>query len=51
MFVMVSYDVPAKRTGMYKKILKEFLIHEQASVFMGEFGDRSRLQRGLRRAC
>ena len=36
MFVMVSYDVPAKRTGMYKKILKEFLIHEQASVFMGD---------------
>ena len=36
MFVMVSYDVPAKRTGIYRKILKEFLLHEQASVFMGD---------------
>ena len=36
MFVMISYDVPAKRTGVYRKLLKEFLIHEQASVFMGD---------------
>ena len=33
---MVSYDVPAKRTSLYKKLLKEFLVHEQASVFMGD---------------
>ena len=36
MFVVVSYDVPAKRTEVYKKLLKEFLVHEQASVFMGD---------------
>ena len=36
MFVMVSYDVPAKRTETYKRMLKEFLVHEQASVFMGD---------------
>ena len=36
MFVLVAYDVPAKRTGVYKKLLKEFLVHEQASVFMGD---------------
>ena len=36
MFVMISYDVPAKRTEIYKKMLKEFLVHEQASVFMGD---------------
>ena len=36
MFVMVCYDVPSKRTEIYKKILKEFLMHEQASVFMGD---------------
>ena len=36
MFVMICYDVPAKRTEIFKKILKEFLIHEQASVFMGD---------------
>ena len=36
MFVMVSYDVPARRTEIYRKMLKEFLVHEQASVFMGD---------------
>ena len=36
MFVVISYDVPAKRTEIYKKVLKEFLVHEQASVFMGD---------------
>ena len=36
MFVIISYDVPAKRTEIYKKLLKEYLIHEQASVFMGD---------------
>ena len=36
MFVIISYDVPAKRTEIYKTLLKEFLIHEQASVFMGD---------------
>ena len=36
MFVIVCYDVPAKRTELYKKLLKEFLVHEQASVFMGD---------------
>ena len=36
MFVMVCYDVPAERTEIYKKLLKEYLTHEQASVFMGD---------------
>ena len=36
MFVVVCYDVPAKRTNLYRKLLKEFLVHEQASVFMGD---------------
>ena len=36
MFVMVSYDVPARRTEIYRRMLKEFLVHEQASVFMGD---------------
>ena len=39
MFVMVCYDVPAKRTEVYKKLLKEYLIHEQASVFMGDLSE------------
>ena len=33
---MVCYDVPAKRTEMYKRLLKEYLVHEQESVFMGD---------------
>ena len=36
MFVIVCYDVPANRTEVYKKLLKEYLMHEQASVFMGD---------------
>ena len=36
MFVLIAYDVPAKRTNLYRKLLKEFLVHEQASVFMGD---------------
>ena len=39
MFVMVCYDVPSKRTKIYKKLLKEYLIHEQASVFMGDLSE------------
>lgn len=36
MFVVVAYDVPARRTELYRKLLSEFLVHEQASVFMGD---------------
>ena len=36
MFVLITYDVPARRTAIYKKLLREFLVHEQASVFMGD---------------
>ncbi len=39
MFVLVAYDVPAKRTNLYRKLLKEFLVHEQASVFMGDLAE------------
>ena len=39
MFVMVCYDVPARRTEVYKKMLKEYLVHEQASVFMGDLSE------------
>ena len=39
MFVLVAYDVPAKRTNLYRRLLKEFLVHEQASVFMGDLAE------------
>ena len=39
MFVVVCYDVPAKRTEIFKKLLKEYLVHEQNSVFMGDLSE------------
>ena len=39
MFVLVCYDVPAKRTEVFKKLLKEYLVHEQNSVFMGDLSE------------
>lgn len=35
MFAMVAYDVPAKRTEVFRKLLSRYLTHEQHSVFMG----------------
>ncbi len=34
--MLICYDVPAERTGTYRKLLKEYLMHEQYSVFMGD---------------
>lgn len=39
MFVVVCYDVPSKRTEIFKKLLKEYLMHEQNSVFMGDLSE------------
>ena len=36
MFVMVAYDVPAKRTEKYRKTLSRFLLSAQFSVFLGD---------------
>ena len=44
MFVIICYDVPAKRTHIYRKLLKEFLTHEQASVFMGDLPESELLK-------
>ena len=44
MFVMICYDVPARRTEVYKKLLKEYLIHEQASVFMGDLPESEHIK-------
>lgn len=38
MHVIIVYDVPAKRTEKYKKLLRKYLDHNQASVFMGDIG-------------
>lgn len=36
MFVLVTYDVPAKRTRIYRKLLRRHLEHIQYSVFYGD---------------
>ena len=36
MYVIVVYDVPAKRTRIYRKLLRRRLEHLQYSVFFGE---------------
>ena len=36
MFVLVTYDVPAERTHVYRKLLRKRLEHLQQSVFHGD---------------
>jgi CRISPR-associated protein Cas2 len=36
MFVLMTYDVPADRTGIYRKILRRYLNHKGYSVFYGD---------------
>ena len=36
MFVLFTYDVSADRTFVFRKLLRRYLGHEQASVFFGE---------------
>jgi CRISPR-associated protein Cas2 len=50
MYVLVTYDVPARRTGKYRKLLARYLRHEQNSVFGGNLAgsDHARLRSDLR---
>ena len=36
MFMLITYDVEAKRTEKFKKLLRRYLNHEQYSVFTGD---------------
>jgi CRISPR-associated protein Cas2 len=36
MFMLMTYDVEAKRTNKFKKLLRRYLNHEQYSVFAGD---------------
>lgn len=51
MFMLVTYDVEAKRTEKFKKLLRRYLNHEQYSVFTGDITDAQaiRLQHELSR--
>lgn len=35
-FVLITYDVPAERTHIYRKLLRKRLEHLQQSVFYGD---------------
>ena len=35
-FVLITYDVPANRTRIYRKLLRKHLEHIQYSVFHGD---------------
>ncbi|UJS22917.1 CRISPR-associated endonuclease Cas2 [Thiothrix winogradskyi] len=39
MFMLMTYDVEAKRTEKFKKLLRRYLNHEQYSVFTGDITD------------
>jgi CRISPR-associated protein Cas2 len=41
---MITYDVEAKRTRLYRRILSRYLIHEQNSVFGGTITDATLLR-------
>jgi len=36
MYMLMTYDVEAKRTNKFKKLLRRYLIHTQYSVFSGD---------------
>lgn len=36
MFMLMTYDVEAKRTNKFKKLLRRYLNHDQYSVFTGD---------------
>lgn len=36
MFILVTYDVAAERTGILRRLLRRYLGHEQCSVFYGD---------------
>lgn len=36
MFMVITYDVEAKRTEKFKKLLRKYLNHDQYSVFSGD---------------
>lgn len=36
MYILITYDVEARRTRHFHKVLSRYLVHEQASVFGGD---------------
>lgn len=56
MFIFVAYDVPAKRTEKYRKLLSRYLPQLQYSVFAGDITEKTNAKlnkdiRDLYEAC
>lgn len=48
MYVLMTYDVEAKRTEKFKKLMRRYLEHVQFSVFSGDLSEAKLME--LRRA-
>jgi CRISPR-associated protein Cas2 len=48
MYMLMTYDVEAKRTDRFKKLLRRYLNHTQYSVFSGDITEAQAIK--LRRA-
>jgi CRISPR-associated protein Cas2 len=44
MFMLMTYDVEAKRTNKFKKLLRRYLNHDQYSVFTGDITEAQAIQ-------
>ncbi|SHK52320.1 CRISPR-associated protein, Cas2 family [Desulfatibacillum alkenivorans DSM 16219] len=44
MFVIMTYDVEAKRTNKFRKLLRKYLSHTQYSVFTGDLPEAALLE-------
>lgn len=44
MFMLMTYDVEAKRTHKFRKLLRRYLNHDQYSVFTGDITDAQAIQ-------
>lgn len=44
MYMLVTYDVEAKRTEKFRKLLIKYLVHEQYSVFSGDITEAKAIE-------
>jgi len=44
MYMLMTYDVNAKRTEKFKKLLRRYLNHDQNSVFSGDITEAQSIQ-------
>lgn len=44
MFMLMTYDVEARRTNKFKKLLRRYLNHDQYSVFTGDITEAKAIE-------